>query len=230
MNRGPEKLGRLIGAIVVIGLFLLLSGCGVYRYNTPGVKISKVLTITAEGDTLAVDIKQFQKYNYNNVFDNYRYNFNYGFGYYNYFYPFNYGFNYPWHRPNTWYYRDWYYQPKLPQLKPIFGRRGSDAKIIIGPRKDRGNNSNLNLNNNNNNDQIIRNYFNRGNNSSEGSNNGRRSWSGENIPAKPVRPIITPPSQSRQIYRGSGSSGIQQSGAGSSISRSGSGGVSGRKN
>ncbi|MCH1613032.1 MAG: hypothetical protein L7S72_07020, partial [Flavobacteriales bacterium] len=121
MNRGPEKLGRLIGAIVVMGLFLLLSGCGVYQVSTiPKVKITKVLTITSTGDTLAIPIKQFQKYNYNNVFDNYRFNYNYGFGYYNHFYPFNYGYNHPWYRPNSWYYRDFYYKPmystELPQL------------------------------------------------------------------------------------------------------------------
>jgi len=34
MNRGPEKIGRLLGAIVVLVLFLLLSSCSTYRLST----------------------------------------------------------------------------------------------------------------------------------------------------------------------------------------------------
>lgn len=191
--------------IILLFFAFLFYGCGVYNVSTsPKVKISKVLTITSTGDTLAIPIKEFQRHNYNNVFDNYRFNFNYGYGWNN-FYPYNL------YRPNSWYYRDWYYQPpiynyslELPNVnKPrvyVNGRRGSNNsetnnRIILKP---------------NNNDQINRSntriYL-----RPEGGNNGRRSWSGENIPAKPVKPIITPPSQPRQIHRGSGSSGVQQS-------------------
>ena len=34
MNMGPEKIGRLLGAIVVLVLFLLLSSCSTYRLST----------------------------------------------------------------------------------------------------------------------------------------------------------------------------------------------------
>ena len=201
---------------IIILFSLLLTSCGVYQVSTvPKVKIDKVLTITSTGDTLAVPIKDFQKFNYNNFFDNQRYNFNYGFGWYNYYYPFNYGFNY---RPMSWYYRDWYYKPpiynysfRLPEVeKPrvyMNGRRGSNNS----GGSSRGNRIILKPNSNNNsNDQISRFNF-RSINPPESNSNGRRSWSGENIPVKPVKPIITPPSQPRQIYRGSGSSGVQQS-------------------
>ena len=74
-----------------------------------------------------------------------------------------------------------------------FKDRGLDVKII----------------NNRNNDQINRSnpriYL-----RPESGNNGGRSWSGENIPAKPVKPIITPPSQPRQIRGRSQQSSIQQ--------------------
>ena len=194
MNRGPEKLGRLIGAIVVIGLFLLLSGCGVYQVSTtPKVKITKVLTITSTGDTLAVPIKQFQKYNYNNVFDNYRFNYNYGFGWYNHFYPFNYGYNYPWYRPNSWYYRDFYYKPsyslELPQLnKPrviVNGRRGSNNS----GGSSRGNNIIIKPNNNNNNISIGRD---RGSNRIylRNPNNNQNNLNNINNPPPVVRPNI----------------------------------------
>ena len=71
--------------IITLLLALSLTSCGVYQVSTtPKVKITKVLTITATGDTLAVPIKQFQKYNYNTVFDNYRFNSSLNWGYWNY--------------------------------------------------------------------------------------------------------------------------------------------------
>ena len=98
---------------------------------------------------------------------------------------------------------------------------------IVRDFKDRG--LNVKIINNRNNDQINRSnpriYL-----RPEGGSNGRGSWSGENIPAKPVKPIITPPSQSRQIYRGSGSSGVQQSGTRSSSSGQRGGGTIRQRN
>jgi len=143
--------------IITLLLALSLTSCGVYQVSTtPKVKITKVLTITATGDTLAVPIKQFQKYNYNTVFDNYRFNSNLNWGYWNYPY-YGYGWN-SLYRPNSWYYRDFYYKPpvynyslELP-IKPqkprvyINGRRGSN-NIIVTPNRVR-NNNNSNSNNN----------------------------------------------------------------------------------
>ena len=56
----------------------------------------------------------------------------------------------------------------------------------------------------------------------ESSGNGGRSWSRENVPVKPVKPRFTAPSQSRQIYRGSGSSSVRQTNPGNNSSRQGS--------
>ena len=142
--------------ILILLLGILLTSCGTYQLSTtPKVKITKVLTITSMGDTLAVPIKQFQKYNYNNVFDNYR--FNYNWGYWNYPY-YGYGWN-SLYRPNSWYYRDFYYTlptynyslelPVKPQKPRVYvnGRRGSN-NIIITPNGVRNNNNNSNFNNN----------------------------------------------------------------------------------
>lgn len=85
------------------------------------------------------------------------------------------------------------------------------------------------INNNNNNDQIIRNNP-RTNWSTESSGNGRGSRSRENIPVKPIVPIITTPNQPRQIYRGSGSSSIQQSRGSSTSSRQNGSGTSRQRN
>ena len=93
----------------------------------------------------------------------------------------------------------------------------------------RNNGLNVRVINNSNNDQIIRNNS-RGNWSSQSSSNGRGSWSRENVPVKPIVPIISSPSQSRQIYRGSGSSGVQQSGTRSSSSGQRGGGASRQRN
>ena len=145
--------------IITLLLALSLTSCGVYQVSTtPKIKITKVLTITATGDTLAVPIKQFQKYNYNTVFDNYRFNSSLNWGYWNYPY-YGYGWN-SLYRPNSWYYRDFYYKPPVynyslelpikPQKPRVYvnGRRGSN-NIIVTPNGVRNNNnSNNNINNN----------------------------------------------------------------------------------
>ena len=96
-------------------------------------------------------------------------------------------------------------------------------------REFRKNGLNVRVINNSNNDQIIRNNS-RTNWSSESNSNGRGSWSRQNVPVKPIVPIISPPSQPRQIYRGSGASGVQQSGTRSSSSGQRSGGSSRQRN
>lgn len=157
------------GLIDIKNFILLLTlisftSCGVYQVSTtPKVKISKVLTITSTGDTLAVPIKQFQNYNYNNIFDNY--NFNFGWNSWNYWgYPY-YGWN-NLYRPNSWYYRDFYYNPPIynynfrvnpvPQRPRVYinGRRGSsNNNNVITPRD----NNRIYLRNPNNNQNNLRN-------------------------------------------------------------------------
>lgn len=135
--------------LIFVLYVLLLTSCGTYQISTKdSIKIAKVLTITSTGDTLAVPIRQFQKYNYNNVFDNYR--FNYGFNTWgNWGYPY-FGWNYNYlYRPNSWYFRDFYYNPPLYRIVPekpkvryySNGRRGSN-NIIITPNSNRGRSNN----------------------------------------------------------------------------------------
>ena len=181
-------------------LALTVSSCGTYQLSVkPKVQITKVLTITSTGDTLAVPIREFQRYNYSNVFDNYRFNFNYGFDWYSWNYP-NYGWNYL-YRPNSWYFRDWYYRP------PIYNNIPIKPKVAIRGR--RGSNNIRIIPNNSNNDQIGR--FNiRSYKPTESRDNGGRSWSRENLSPKPVIPRLSNPVQPRQIRRGSGSPVLQQ--------------------
>ena len=54
MNRGPEKLGRFLGAMIVIFLCLLLSSCSTYRLatlNHDPVYGSEVVYLEVPGDT-----------------------------------------------------------------------------------------------------------------------------------------------------------------------------------
>tara|TARA_B100001778_G_scaffold319223_1_gene308514 strand:- start:410 stop:1342 length:933 start_codon:yes stop_codon:yes gene_type:complete len=54
MNRGPEKLGRFLGAMIVISLCLLLSSCSTYRLatlNHDPIYGSEVVYLEVPGDT-----------------------------------------------------------------------------------------------------------------------------------------------------------------------------------
>ena len=75
--------------LILLIFSFLLTGCGVYSVSTkPKIKITKILTLTSTGDTIAVPIREFQKYN----FDSYDFNrFNFYGGYYwnSWQYPYN---------------------------------------------------------------------------------------------------------------------------------------------
>ena len=98
----------------------------------------------------------------------------------------------------------------------IYNNNGKKVRVYNNP-------------NNFNNDQIIK-PNNRTNWQSQGYNNGRGSWSGQVIPPKPTSTWQSSSNQPRQIYRGSGSSSIQQSGGRSSSSGQGSRGTRGSRN
>ena len=194
-------MNKLIKICLSALFFVSLVSCGTYQISTvPKVKITKVLTVTSTGDTLAVPLRDFQKYHFNN-YDFSRFNFYGGYHWNSWQYPYNY-----WggiYRPNSWYYRDWYYSPPIynspllrPQVQPtpvprvqVKGRRGS-----------------LNIYNN---DQTNRLNI-RTPRSSESNNNGGRSRSRENLSPKPVIPRQPNTVQPRQIRRGSGPSIPQQ--------------------
>lgn len=126
--------------ILVLLICTLLTSCGVYNLSTtPKLKITKVLTITSTGDTIAVPIKDFQKYNYENIrfntWNSYPLWNSWGYPYYN--YGWNFGFR---NSPRFWNFSDWYYRPPTwnlstpirPQIQSpsiqrvkVKGRRGS---------------------------------------------------------------------------------------------------------
>ena len=313
MKKGPEYLGRLIGAIVALGLYLLLTGCSSYRLATlqdDMYPVDYVIPINSDTkiDTLSYsqfkwklrtdfnfrwDYAQFamnQPYNwyssfsYNvwrpyNSFDVYfnRYNFWYDWAFN---YPYYWGYSswhnpwrHNWYRPYNWghswfdgpFYNSsynviWNSSRENVNIAYVRGHRGSrnidfDGNSIIQNTISRRYNNPRPIVNDNNLDKIvnglrenynvkprvynnINNYNNdqinglntRVNNSSQGSNNGRGSWSGQNIPVKPIISGQSSSGQSGQIYRGSGSSSVQQSGGRSSSSGQGGRGSSGRKN
>ena len=93
----------------------------------------------------------------------------------------------------------------------------------------RENGLNVRVINNSNNDQIIRNNS-RTNWSSQSSNNGRGSWNRQNVSSKPTVPRLSNPVQSGQIYRGSGSSVLQQTRSSVQSNSQGRNGGGGRQN
>ena len=126
--------------LLLLVLFPLLFSCGSYRVSTtPKVKIAKILTITSTGDTLAVPMRDFQKYNFN-TYDFNRFNFNSGFYWNSWQYPY---YGYGWNRPFQPFYHDWWYSPIpnstliRPQIQSpsvrrveVKGRRGSNNTQI----------------------------------------------------------------------------------------------------
>ena len=152
----------------------------------------------------------------------------YGYSYNNYWNRYN-----PYLGYNSHYYPNYYYRERTNRnVAYINGRRGSSNvtgnRTNVGRRLPRtataGNTLSVDeiaddirvrvnkrrIINNNDDDKTIRSnpriYL-----RPESGSNGRRGWSRENVPVKPVKPIITPPSQPRQIRGGQRSSGVQQS-------------------
>lgn len=235
-------MNKLLKICLSALFFVSLVSCGSYQISTvPKVKITKILTVTSTGDTLAVPLKDFQRYHFNN-YDFSRFNFYGGYHWNSWQYPYNY-----WggiYRPNSWYYRDWYYSPPIynsPLLRPqvqqtpiqrvyVNGRRGSNGQVnnnndnIINRYIDKLRNKNIDVNIIENNDQINRSdtriYL-----RPESGSNGRRSWSGENNFTPPVKPRLITPGQPRQIRGGQNSQSVQQSQSGGSSSGQGGGRV-----
>ena len=180
-------------------------------------------------------------YNYNRWgWNNWNYTYHY-YGWHNWYRPYrpwNNWYNGPWHSPG---YNVIWNSSRQNNVAYINGRRGSRSieNTIISNRinnaNDRPNNNNVidnivniyrnngnsvrvyNNPNNFNNDQIIK-PNNRTNWQTQSNNNGGRSWGREVIPSKPTSTWQSSSNQPRQIYRGSGSSSIQQSGGRSSSS------------
>ena len=114
--------------------------------------------------------------------------------------------------------------------RPIVNNNNNVIDNIVNIYRNNGNTVRVYNNPNNfNNDQIIK-PNNRTNWSSQSHNNGRGSWSGQIVPPKPTSTWQSSSNQSGQIYRGSGSSSIQQSGGRSSSSGQGSRGAGGTRN
>ena len=117
MNRGPEKLGRFIGAMVILGLCLLLSSCSTYRLSTLNHDpvYGPVVTLEVPSD-VKIDTLNYRQFRWKLRTDfQFRYDFatyamNQPYSWYmsNYRYshwrPYN-SFDVYWNRHNFWY--DW---------------------------------------------------------------------------------------------------------------------------
>jgi len=103
MTEEQRDLGRVISVTILtaILLFAMLVSCSPYYYQSKGPKITHVLALTEEGDTLKVPIKDIKPNVIYNVV------------------------GYDWYRPYSGYYTRWdqpYYHPHLYNPpKPIGG-------------------------------------------------------------------------------------------------------------
>ena len=102
---------------IILLIMVVFQSCGTFEIintNTPRVNIVKVLTITAEGDTIAVPINKFQNNNYDRFNTRYQYNYPYGNSWeysYNRFRYFN---NYPRYYSNSFTNGNRYYNVSPP--------------------------------------------------------------------------------------------------------------------
>lgn len=148
--------------LIILFGFLFLTSCGTYRVSTtPKVKIAKILTITSTGDTLAVPMRDFQKYNFN-TYDFNRFNFNNSLYWNSWQHPY-FGWGYGWNNWNTPfqpYYHDWWYRPihNRPLIRPEIHPTNNRQPIRVRGRRG----SLRNENESNSIDGVIRNLENRG--------------------------------------------------------------------
>ena len=89
----PETVGRsLLLLIVLFAMALMIAACSPYYYQSKGPKVTHVLALTEEGDTLKIPIKDIKPNVIYNVV------------------------GYDWYRPYSGYYTRWdkpYYHPHL---------------------------------------------------------------------------------------------------------------------
>ena len=107
MTDEQRDLGRIISITILtaILLFAMLVGCSPYYYQSKGPKVTHVLALTEEGDTLKIPIKDIKPNVIYNVV------------------------GYDWYRPYSGYYTRWaepYYHPRLYNPpKPIYNGNSS---------------------------------------------------------------------------------------------------------
>ena len=187
-------------SLIIAFISLSLFSCGSYTLtNNKGYEVKSILAVTEVGDTVAVPYRQFVKYRdtefvryrYNNSWhwNNWRYNdpaFLYQYNSWNYYGQWNYNWNNNFHQPRT---------------RPV-NRPKSKPRFIPTPRPRPRQ------------PRIITNETNTPNTRSprqtQTRSNGGRSRNRQIVPTQPIRPRVTPPSQPRQVRRGSGQSSVQQ--------------------
>ena len=107
MTDEQRDLGRIISITILtaIMLFAMLVSCSPYYYQSKGPKVTHVLALTEEGDTLKIPIKDIKPNVIYNVV------------------------GYDWYRPYSGYYTRWdkpYYHPHLYNPpKPIYNGNSS---------------------------------------------------------------------------------------------------------
>jgi len=208
---------------IVLLSCLFLTSCGTYRISTtPKVKISKILTITSTGDTLAVPMRDFQRYNFN-TYDFNRFNFNnslYWNGWQHPYFGWGYGWN-NWNSPFQPYYHDWWYRP-IPNstfIRPQIQSPNRRQRVQINGRRG----SNTNQRQPDDIDKVIRKLNGRGINVDIIENNvvPNRNWNNRIVPRENnnivvprnnsstprMRPSPPPPSNPPVISRGSNNTG-----------------------
>ena len=225
---------KLLGYLIIV---VSLASCNTLSYTTTnGTKVKSILAITEVGDTVSVPYRQFVKYRdtefmryrHNNMWywNNWRYNDPI---FLNYYYGWN-NFGY-WNQFNNWYddYRrpvnSPYVRPRVkPKPRPRPRPRPNTDDPEPRPRPKQRPNQPEELT-----DETNTTYP-RSPRQTQTRSDGRRSRNRQIVPAQPTRSRITPPSQPRQIRRGSGQPSIQQTQPRNSSSQQRSGSTSRRKN
>ena len=199
---------------IFVLILLSLYSCGSYTLQTnKGYEIKSILAITKAGDTISVPYKDFINDRNNN--NNVRFNYNNGLYWNNWNYPYNWGWNSYWWNNNHRYWNNGYRRYNVP-IKPKVYPKPKPATPRIRINQGRRNET-INTNP-------------RETRPTQTGSNGRRGGDRQVVPTRPTRPRISPPSQPRQIRRGSGQPRIQQTQPRGSSGQQGSGGTRKRQN
>lgn len=118
--------------IFILFVFLLVTSCGIYNVTTPEPRITHVLAITSEGDTINMPLEQLRKNETYNSYDDWRFYYNYN-----------------WYLGAGWYYNNstWYH-PQLMRYDipvriktPVYRTPKKVQVQKIPPTQNRGRNN-----------------------------------------------------------------------------------------
>lgn len=184
--RNPANVVRK--SLLIGFIFLSLVSCKSYVGidNSP----QTVLAVTSAGDTVQVPISQFRSNYYDNYYNNWQFYYENNWWYWNDIYLRYPRYSYFYNRVYVPYYRV-YTRPLVP-IRPRIQVNSSNVRV------------------NRNRYEVNANPI-RSQRQTQSSGDGWRGRSRQDVPAQPIRPRVTTPSQPRQVRGGSSTPSVQQS-------------------